>query len=94
LTNLIKEISFLITFHKKFEKSVERLELKERNPESGSDYLKMWSSYSWLLYVLAKDRVLGKSLDLIENTCMLAQTIAFMISFAWDYILPSALLKN
>jgi hypothetical protein len=28
LNNLIKEISFLITFHKKFEKSVEKFELK------------------------------------------------------------------
>jgi hypothetical protein len=31
LNNLIKEISFLITFHKKFEKSIEKLDLKERN---------------------------------------------------------------
>lgn len=36
LTNLIKEISFLITIHKKFEKIAERLELKERHPETGN----------------------------------------------------------
>ena len=32
LSNLIKEISFLITFHKKFKKIVDNLELQERHP--------------------------------------------------------------
>jgi hypothetical protein len=37
---------------------------------------------------------MGKSLDLIENTCMLAHTIAFMLTFAWDYLIPKALLRQ
>lgn len=32
LHNIIKEMSFLFTFHKKFEKSIEKMELKERLP--------------------------------------------------------------
>jgi len=32
IKNLIKEISFLNTYHKKFEKTIEKIELKERNP--------------------------------------------------------------
>ena len=32
LNRLIKEISFLNTFYKKFEKTIEKLELKERYP--------------------------------------------------------------
>ncbi len=30
LNNIVKEISFLITFHKKFEKIIEKLEFKEK----------------------------------------------------------------
>lgn len=35
-----------------------------------------------------------KSLDLIENTCMLAHTLAFMLSFSWEYMIPTGLLKQ
>lgn len=95
LNNLIKEISFLITFHKKFEKSIEKLELRERgNDALTSEYLKLWSSFSWLLYIQAKNKILGKSLDLIENTCMLANSIAFMMSFSWEYMVPKAILRQ
>ena len=84
MVNLIREISFLITFHKKFDKSIERLELKERQPESsGTDYLKNWSSFAWLLYIQIKNKAFHKTLDLIENTCLLAHTIAFMLVWAW-----------
>lgn len=92
LSNLIKEISFLITFHKKFEKSVEKFELKERHPESG-EYVKYWSYFAWLLFIQVRSKVLVKSLDLIENTCMLAQTLAFMLSFSWDHVIPTGILK-
>ena len=33
--NVIKDISFFITFYKKFEKVLRTLELKERYPETG-----------------------------------------------------------
>jgi hypothetical protein len=94
LHNIIKEMSFLFTFHKKFEKSIERMELKERCPESVSpEYLKNWSSFAWLLYIQVKNKAFHKSFDLIENTCMLSHTLAFMLTFAWDYLLPKALIK-
>jgi hypothetical protein len=35
-----------------------------------------------------------KSLDLIENTCMLAHTLAFMLSFSWDHIIPTGIIKQ
>ena len=31
---------------------------------------------------------------MIENTCLLSHTIAFMLSFAWEYIIPKSILKN
>lgn len=70
------------------------MELKERCPESVSpEYLKNWSSFAWLLYIQVKNKAFYKSFDLIENTCMLAHTLAFMLTFAWDYLLPKALMK-
>ena len=56
--------------------------------------MKNWSSFAWLLYIQVKNKAFHKSLDLIENTCMLAHTIAFMLTFAWDYIVPKAILKQ
>lgn len=54
LNAIIKEISFLITFHKKFGKICDSLEFKERNnPESG-EYLKLFMSFVWLAYIDAK----------------------------------------
>lgn len=94
MANIIREIFFLITYHKKFDKTLEKLELKERNPETGSDYLRLFSSFAWLLYVHAKNSLLKKSLDIIENTCLLAHAISFMIIYAWDYLLPGVLLKG
>jgi hypothetical protein len=70
------------------------MELKERCPESVSpEYLKNWSSFAWLLYIQVKNKAFHKSFDLIENTCMLSHTLAFMLTFAWDYLLPKALIK-
>ena len=34
--NLVKDISFFLTFYKKFEKVLRTLELKERHPETGN----------------------------------------------------------
>jgi hypothetical protein len=93
MNNLIKEISFLITFHKKFEKSIEKFELKERHPESG-EYVKYWGYFSWVLFIQVRSKLLGKSLDLIENTCMLAHTLAFMLSFSWEHVVPGGILKQ
>ena len=58
LSHIIKELSFLITFHKKFEKSIDKLELRERG-DARDDYLKNWGSFAWLLYILVKKNVLG-----------------------------------
>ena len=57
MNRLIKEISFLNTFYKKFEKTIEKLELKERYPETGNEYIKNWSSFAWLIYVQVKNRL-------------------------------------
>ena len=56
--------------------------------------MKIWCSTTWILYILAKGNVLNKSNELIENTCMLAHTIAFMLSLGWAYLLPRAILRQ
>jgi hypothetical protein len=55
--------------------------------------VKYWSYFAWLLYIQVRSKVLMKSLDLIENTCMLAHTLAFMLSFSWEHIIPAGILK-
>jgi hypothetical protein len=95
LSNLISKISSLIVFHNKFEKTIDKMGLKERYPESvGSDYVKNWKSFSWLLYVQAKNKILGNNRDPIDHTCMLASSLAFMLIFAWDYLIPTVFLKE
>jgi hypothetical protein len=89
LNQVFKRISFLITFHLKFEKTIQKLELKERISESFG-YSKIFSSFVWLLYVDSKNHMLKNSLELIENTCMLAHVIAFMVIYSWDYVRPAA----
>lgn len=82
IASIIKEISFLITFYNKFDKTLQKLDLKERVNESYG-YSKTFVSLLWLLYAESKNRLLNRSLDLIENTCMLAQTIAYMLIIGW-----------
>lgn len=89
LNHVIKRISFLITFHTKFEKVIQKLNLKEFIGESFG-YSKIFSSFVWLIYVDAKNHILKNSLELIENTCMLAHVIAFMLICSWDYLRPAA----
>lgn len=93
LTNIIGAISFLITFCKKFDQILEKLKLKERVSTGRDDYIKTFSSFVWLLYVDAKNKVLNRSLDLIENTCMLAHCISFMLRFSFEYLIPTALIN-
>lgn len=38
--------------------------------------------------------MLGKSLDLLENTCIMANTFAFMLAFSWQFIVPTGILKS
>lgn len=89
LNQVFKRISFLITFHLKFEKTIQKLELKERISESFG-YSKIFSSFVWLVYIDSKNHILKSSLELIENTCMLAHVIAFMLIYSWEYVRPAA----
>jgi hypothetical protein len=84
-----RRISFLITFHLKFEKTLQKLELKERVSESFG-YSKILSSFAWLIFIDSKNRMLKGSLELIENTCLLAHVIAFMLIYSWDYVRPAS----
>jgi len=87
---LIKEISFLITFYSKFEKVLLKLELKEKNPQ----YSQTLAEFVWLLYIEAKNKLLNRSLELIDNTCMLAHALCFVLVYSWEYHQPGFFTKN
>lgn len=94
VANIIKDISFFINFYKKFEKVLRTLDLKERYPETGNgEYLKNLSSLTWLFYIQARNKIIHKSLDTIDNTCLLAHTVAFVLCCTWEYIVPKAILS-
>jgi cephalosporin-C deacetylase-like acetyl esterase len=93
LSNIIKEISFLFTFYSKFEKTIQKLDFKEKNNELNG-YLKTFTSFSWLLYVEAKNKVLNRSLETISNTCLLAHVLCVMIIYGWEYLKPQALMAG
>lgn len=88
LTKAFKRISFLVNCHAKFDKIVQKLDLKERISESFG-YSKIFVSFLWLVYIDAKNHILRNDLEVIENTCMLAHVIAFMLIYSWEYIRPA-----
>lgn len=56
LSNIVKEISFLITLHTKFEKTFsQKLELREKMISEEGNYVKIFTSYAWLLFIIAKN---------------------------------------
>jgi hypothetical protein len=56
LSNIVKEISFLITLHTKFEKTFsQKLELREKMMSEEGNYVKIFTSYAWLLFIIAKN---------------------------------------
>jgi len=90
LQKLIKEISFLITFYSKFEKVLVKLEMKDES----KPYAKTLSEFIWLLYIEAKNKLLNRSLELIDNTCMLAHVLCFVLVYSWDYYQPGLFTKG
>lgn len=42
----------------------------------------------------AKNRILKNNLQLIENTCMLAHVIAFMLIYSWEYLRPASFMDK
>jgi hypothetical protein len=90
LQKLIKEISFLITFYSKFEKIIGKLELKEKN----NGYTQTLTEMVWLLYIEFKNTILNRSLEIIDNTCMLAHTLCFVLVYSWDYYQPGYFLNG
>lgn len=56
LSNIVKEISFLITLHSKFEKTFsQKLELREKLNSEEGNYTKIFTSYAWLLFIIVKN---------------------------------------
>lgn len=90
LGNIVKEISFLITFHTKLEKTLQKLEIKERVSEACS-YNKHFSSFAWLLFIQTKNNILKKSTEILPNTYILAHILSTLIYFSWDYARPEIL---
>jgi hypothetical protein len=81
---VVKEISFLITLHLKFEKTFsQKLELRECGHEGNGSYCKIFASYTWLLFVVVKNEVLKRSLELLPNTCMVAHIISTVLILSW-----------
>ena len=56
--------------------------------------MKNLHSLTWLFYIQSRRKILYKSVDTIDNTCLLAHTVAFVICCAWDYVLPKAILNS
>jgi hypothetical protein len=95
LGGVVKEISFLITLHLKFEKTFsQKLELRERSHDSSGSYCKVFASYAWLLFVVVKNEVLKRSLELLPNTCMVAHIISTVLILSWEYVRPEALMAD
>ena len=84
LSNVVKEISSLITFHAKLEKTLQKIDLKD-NTDSFS-YSKLFSSFVWLLFIDCKNKLLDKSTELLPNTYMLAHIVCSMIYLSMEYI--------
>lgn len=60
----IKRISFGITFHSKFEKTIKKLDFVERVNESYG-YIKTFTSFLWLLFIDARSRIYSNNQDLV-----------------------------
>ena len=92
LLELIKEISFLITFYSKFDKVLGKLEMKDK--EKKDQYLQMLTEFVWLMYIEFRNKVLKRSLEIIDNTCMLAHALCFALIYSWDYHQPGFFMKG
>lgn len=51
-------------------------------------------SLAWLFYIEAKNVILQKSMEIIENTCLLSHVVSFMIIYGWNYIKSELIMKS
>ena len=58
--------------------------MKEKD-KSESSYTQTLIELIWLMYIECKAQILKRSLELIDNTCMLAHAMSFMLIYSWDY---------
>ena len=80
----------MITFYSKFEKVLFKLEMKDKN----NQYTQMLCEFVWLLYMESKNKILSRSLELIDNTCMIAHIMCFALVYSWEYHQPAYFTKG
>jgi hypothetical protein len=52
------------------------------------------TEFVWLLYIEFRNKVLKRSLEIIDNTCMLAHALCFTLIYAWEYHQPGYFTKG
>ena len=82
----------MITFYSKFDKVLIKLELKDKDKKD--PYMQALTEFVWLLYIEFRNKVLKRSLEIIDNTCMLAHALCFTLIYAWDYHQPGYFTKG
>ena len=75
--------------YSKFSKIMTTLNNKENARDSQT-----LAEIMWLIFILAKNKLLEDSLDIMNNTCMLANTIIFVLRFSWKYQQPGFFTKD
>lgn len=82
----------MTTFHTKLDKTLTKLDLKECSSDAPPGYVKIFSSFVWLLFIDSKNTILNKSTtDILSPTCIMAHIISTLLFLAWDYMRPEAL---
>lgn len=85
LEHTYKKISFIMVFHDRFKKSMQKLEY----PKNQEEYLNQVTTCAWLFFITTrKEKQFSE--DAIENTFLLASILSFFVIYAWDYIRPKA----
>ena len=87
LNHMMKTINFLISFHDKFDKTIQKMDYhRDKSPEM-TQYIKSFTSLAWLFFAMTRKEK-AFTCDPIENTFLMGCIVSFFVVYAWDYAKP------
>jgi hypothetical protein len=89
INTFIRKFCFILSFHNKFEQTIRKLELKERDPSETPGYLKTLIAMAWLLFIDSRNRILRHSQEVVENMFLLFSVLHYMLCLSAEWVQPA-----